>query len=856
MKKFGFIAVLSLAPLLLLGGCDGPDGEVGIGGILDLNIGPGGKSGTYLTGRHAQASQELDVAQDAFDQVLARDPKNLELLQQAFQVALTAGDIPEARGLANRIVAIDENASIPRMALAMMALRDGDTDKAKMLLGAVPKFGFNLFVVPLIEAWVHADAGDFESAMAVIEELEQQSQLDGFAAHHRALILDFMGRDDDARNAYDLALGNSPNLLQLIRAKGHFLARTGDKDAALRLYKAYIARAPANRQLAADLAALETDSLPDRLMTQAAQGAASAIYDIARDIVRETGRHGASEIGLIFTRMALAADPEFAQARLLIAGLYEDRDRLEDALEIYKSIDDPYGEPAARRGVARMLYGLDRKDEAFATLIAAMNDQEDEVEKRDAGLALGHLYRVDEQFDKAADIYTQLITAAEPIDVNDWNLFYARGTAYERLKDWPKAEQDLQQALSLRPDEPLILNYLGYSWIDRGENLEKATRMVEQAVNLRPHDGHIVDSLGWAYYKMGNYKDAVSVLERAVQLQPGDPIINDHLGDALWRVGRRLEARYQWRHVLTLDPEPELETQLRAKLDRGLARAKVNLALHVTGRRGDGYHLLDSLVVFPDIADQLTIEAQPDHNDIILTVTGPFGDALKDDLQDNLVVQAAQAFRDKSKSSSQSGFAITLEKNLPIASGIGGGSSDAAATLLAVSKILDAQIDRQTLADQALTLGADVPVCLKAPKAQRMTGIGEQLIDVPDLPRLGILLVNPGVQVATGPVFNALNGRFGDGLAELPDHWESADHLVSWLRSNRNDLEAPAMDIAPDILGAVTALAQDEDVLIARMSGSGATVYALTEDRQAADRVAEKVSSAYPDWWVQAGGLG
>src|SRR5690606_33991930 len=140
---------------------------------------------------------------------------------------------------------------------------------------------------------------------------------------------------------------------------------------------------------------------------------------------------------------------------------------------------------------------------------------------------------------------------------HQWTLFYFRGIAYERAKQWDKAEADLLQALALFPEQPHVLNYLGYSWVDQGMHLDEAMDMIARAVELRPNDGYIVDSLGWAHYRLGNYEEAVRELERAVELRPEDPVINDHLGDAYWKVGRRLEARFQWAHARDLDPEPD-----------------------------------------------------------------------------------------------------------------------------------------------------------------------------------------------------------------------------------------------------------------------------------------------------------
>jgi len=171
--------------------------------------------------------------------------------------------------------------------------------------------------------------------------------------------------------------------------------------------------------------------------------------------------------------------------------------------------------------------------------------------------ALGNILRARKRYAEAADTYTQALKLVPIPDKRHWSIFYSRGTCYERLKNWPGAEADLQKALQLFPDQPLALNYLGYSWVDQNRNLKQGMALIEKAVALKPDDGYIVDSLGWAHFKLGNYAEAGRFLERAVELKPQDPVLNDHLGDALWRVGREREAKFQWDQSLTLDPEPE-----------------------------------------------------------------------------------------------------------------------------------------------------------------------------------------------------------------------------------------------------------------------------------------------------------
>jgi 4-diphosphocytidyl-2-C-methyl-D-erythritol kinase len=272
-----------------------------------------------------------------------------------------------------------------------------------------------------------------------------------------------------------------------------------------------------------------------------------------------------------------------------------------------------------------------------------------------------------------------------------------------------------------------------------------------------------------------------------------------------------------------------------------LAPAKVNLALHVTGRRGDGYHLLDSLVVFADYGDRLTVAPA---DELTLEITGPFAAGLAV-TEDNLVLRAARLFP------GSRGARLGLEKNLPVASGIGGGSADAAAAL----HLLSAHwaTDLPDLA-ATISLGADVPVCL-AGRATRMRGIGEDLAPVPAFPPLDAVLVNPGVAVSTPDVFRRLSTRDTPPLPDLPEGGRRAAWM-DWLDATRNDLEAPARALAPGIGEVIDALATSAGCRLARMSGSGATCFGLFGSGEAADSAAAALAGAHPEWWVRKVMLG
>jgi Flp pilus assembly protein TadD len=202
-------------------------------------------------------------------------------------------------------------------------------------------------------------------------------------------------------------------------------------------------------------------------------------------------------------------------------------------------------------------------------------------------MALGNVLRGHKKFAECANAYSKGIATISKPEKANWIVFYFRGICYERSKQWAKAETDLKKALELFPDQPHVLNYLGYSWIDQGVKLDEGMEMIKKAVQQRPDDGYIVDSLGWAYYRLGNYEEATKQLERAIELKPEDPTINDHLGDAYWRVGRMLEAKFQWAHARDLKPDAEELPKIEEKLRSGLPDETSSQAKAVR-KSGDG----------------------------------------------------------------------------------------------------------------------------------------------------------------------------------------------------------------------------------------------------------------------------
>ncbi len=296
------------------------------------------------------------------------------------------------------------------------------------------------------------------------------------------------------------------------------------------------------------------------VMASPAGGAAEALFEATGAVARAEQRDQALMLGML----GLYLKPNLPILQMFVAELLDQGNRHEDANRMYASIDraSPLSWQA-RLFRAENLNRMDRFPDAERELRAMAAERPDDPQPM---LVLGDMLRQREQFAESIAVYDEAIALKEPLPPQYWRVLYARGIALERAKRWDRAEADFLRALEFEPDQPLVLNYLGYSWVEQGKNLDRAQEMIRRAVELRPNDGFIVDSLGWVYYRLGNYPEAVVQLERAVELQPEDPVINDHLGDAYRAVGRQREARFQWRAALDLSPEPQLKAELERKL--------------------------------------------------------------------------------------------------------------------------------------------------------------------------------------------------------------------------------------------------------------------------------------------------
>lgn len=543
-----------------LGGCAGTDG---------FSVFSKEKAespfGAYLAGRHAVTVNDSSKAAIFYERALSDQPDDPVILERAFMAALTAGDMGRGVPLARRLAAIDPDERMARLTLALAALRDGRFGDASSEMDAAAPGPFTALVGTLTHAWAAVGEGDRDRALSKIAAFEGRAAFALFRTYHEALMLDVLGDRDGAASAYDKAMETSGGgSIRVVQAYASFAARDGRRDEARTALASFLEMSGEHPLAEFELKRLDAGEALPPLVANAREGVAEALYGLGSALAGDTS----SNLAELYLNLALFMRPDFDIARSLLGGAYEAQKRWADAVAAYTRIGK--ASPLylnARIQTAMALDKLDREDEAVRVLRRVTRENPDRIEPL---VALGDIHRAKEKYAEAAVEYERAIMlAGEPAE-RDWTLYYARGICFERLGEWAKAEKDLKLALELSGEHPLVLNYLGYSWIEQHHRLDEALAMIEKAVEQRPNDGFIVDSLGWARYRLGEYDLAVKYLERAVELQPGDPTINEHLGDAFWKVGRRIEARYQWSHALSLEPEPAREDILRTKLDFGL----------------------------------------------------------------------------------------------------------------------------------------------------------------------------------------------------------------------------------------------------------------------------------------------
>jgi Flp pilus assembly protein TadD len=533
-------------------------------------------AGSYLAARQANLDRDPDAAAIYYRAALRSDQRNPELLELTFYSLLAYGEINEAVRLAERLVQLDRNNRNAHLVLGVRALKQKQWKDARAHFSQATHGPVNDLTGTLLSAWSAFGANDVKGAVDAIDKLTGPEWYNIFKDMHAGLMFDLANNKKEAGKRLEHAYKLDGTALRIMQSQASFLSRNGLRDDAVKIYEDYDKQLPRYPLTVEALALLKRDSPLPRIVETAQAGAAEALYGLGAALGRREEEMSLANRGLAYLQLALYLEPGHALAQLSLADLYEAMKKPELAIKIYERV--PASSPLKRNAEIQLAIDLDtleRTEEAKKHLEKLIASRPDDME---AIIALAGIQRERKQYEGCAESYGKAIDlVAQPVKTN-WTTYYFRGICLERAKQWAKAELDFKKALELFPDQPHVLNYLGYSWIDQGVHLDEGMSMIKRSVEQRPDDGYIVDSLGWAYYRLGNYEEAVKNLERAVELKPVDPTINDHLGDVYWKVDRMLEAKFQWSHARDLKPEDDELVKIEQKLKLGLQEEKSNSA--------------------------------------------------------------------------------------------------------------------------------------------------------------------------------------------------------------------------------------------------------------------------------------
>ncbi len=531
-------------------------------------VAPVALSGRYLAARVAEQDHDYDAAVEQIDLALAQAPTDPELIYAAFRMRVYAGRIDQAAQLAPQVLAFRPGDGVANLVLAVQSIKKGDYRAAGEQIGRI---GGDNQLGPLrdyVAAWLKAGEKDYAAARALVARLKPAA---GERAEAPARVIeaqiDEMAGDKAAAEAkYRRAIALDKNGLRTTVAVAEGLRRLGKADEARQVLRTYGDRY-------GDAVVMDGLIAPNAPMPPApspASGIAEILFDIG-GVLASDPRNQRADLALIFYQLAASLRPEHDFAWLMLSGLYEQFQMVPKAIETLSRIgpNSPLYWQARLRAAA-LEAQEDKFDQAVARLRALVAEKPERV---DAALTLADLLRSKERYTDAVQAYDTAIGRIRNLEERHWPVFFGRGIVLERTKNWSKAEADMKKALQLSPEQPHVLNYLGYSWIDQGMNLDEGMKLLQRATELRPDDGAITDSVGWAFYRLGQYDKAVEWLERAAEQKGDDATIVEHLGDAYWHVGRKREARFQWERALNQKPDKDRIPVIKDKLANGLTPA-------------------------------------------------------------------------------------------------------------------------------------------------------------------------------------------------------------------------------------------------------------------------------------------
>lgn len=523
--------------------------------------------GAFLAARHAGVNRDAQGAADYYAEALRLMPGDVILTDRAYVTAILAGEMDRAVDLATASSAAGDPSRLASLYLAADEIHNQRFARALNTLNAAPDFGpFNTFLAQIWTQWAQLGSGAADDAFAGAEALSAPGFLSPFIPIHRAMLFDAADRVSDADGAYQAAVFGSPFPRMATELYGSFLERQRRPAEAMALYQAYLEGDPLDASIRQALERVRAGGRPPRRPTISQFANRSAFGPAASLAVQAD-----MDMSVIYLRMLQRLDPADAATRVMLGETLQRISLPELALIEYAAVPEGPFKTGAEIDRIWLMARLGRLDAATVTARQLV----DRTGDSQARLILADLLRVQNQCDEAAELYRGVIVDRHAAgQADDWRHYYYRAACLYGADDWSQAEAAYLEALEVAPNEPQILNDLGYLWIDHGVNISRAFEMVSRAAELEPEQGNIIDSLGWAHYRLGHYDAAVSELERAAALDPGNATINYHLGDAYWQVGRRLEAGFQWRRTLDLEPDDTERAGLAVRLQSGVPEAE------------------------------------------------------------------------------------------------------------------------------------------------------------------------------------------------------------------------------------------------------------------------------------------
>jgi tetratricopeptide (TPR) repeat protein len=537
------------------------------GEFLDLASAPS-PTGSYLAGQQAMSELRTPDAARFLGDAAAGEWDNPLVVHRAFIAFAANGQIDRAADSARRMLELEPGNQLAQLVVATEAVKDRRYAAATRDLEKLGADSFEGITGSILRAWALIGDGRYDEAVSSLDAIADGG-LEEFLVFHRAIMAEVAGKSADAEELIAQSIETDPYTADVVEAYARIMGAAGKFDEALAAITAFEAQGlnhPVITQLKEQLARKQR---PGLFADSVQSGAAQMFHSVGLAFARE----GTTDISLVLERLAQYLAPKNDTIPIVIGQLYDGAGQHELANALYEALPQTsLLKPMAIVRIADNLDALGDRPEAIRRLNNIVTTNPSDI---DAISVLGDLLRADKQYTASADAYTKALAVTGGNSPGDWRFYYVRGIAYERSDQFPLAEKDFLRALDLAPNQPQVLNYLGYSWVDKGMNLDRALGMIEKAIEGSPNDGYIIDSLGWAYYRLGRFDEAVAKLEEAALLRSADPEINDHLGDAYWRVGRKLEATFQWKIAYAMDTEGNVKKRIEPKLKGGLDAAPV-----------------------------------------------------------------------------------------------------------------------------------------------------------------------------------------------------------------------------------------------------------------------------------------